>query len=110
MGGNEFKHLKQSLLAVLGTAVAVDSLSFNAVNNVVVVPGQLGVRRYKPVRIEGQPRKTQVVTVNEHVLCEAVRITAVVDETVEVWKKFVDTAEKERSGLEAGCTSRSVQK
>lgn len=78
-----FEHLEQSLPAILAIAVAVDSLSLDAADLVVVVPGELGVGRYVPGRIEGQPRKTQVVTIDEHVLCDAVRVAAVVDETFE---------------------------
>lgn len=60
--------------------MAVDFLARNAVDFVAVVPGDLRVGRNVTLGIEGQPRKAQIMTVHEHVLCVAVRIAAVIDE------------------------------
>ena len=77
---NEPGHLDQPLPAHLAVTVAEYFLSLDAVDFVVVVPGDLRVGRNVSGRVEGEPRKPQVVTIHEHVLCVTVRIAAVIDE------------------------------
>ena len=75
---------KQSSSTIVCATVAVKHLSRDAANFVIVIPGEFASGPNVAHREEGDPRKAQVLSVEEHVLYEKIRIAAVIEITAEI--------------------------
>ena len=77
-------YLKQSSSAAFRTALAVDFFSLDLIDDVSVVPAELLAGGNVTLGEEGDPRKAQVVSVDETVLHEDVRSARVVEVAADV--------------------------